>query len=187
MDNQIIYRYFVAEGEIAESIKAEVKAEKEAHFARLSDLIKKYGADCAWGGSRTHLSAIGYTHKEGAKPGMKEGFLRPKIERSNGEEYAVYYPDKRYKMGKEIVKDLHSVGTFNFSDSVTKKLGCYCDCFGTLDGRMVRAMSAAGQYADRLVIRIPTGGDTRPRDFEIPPGLREIKKSEFIAITEENE
>ena len=187
MNDAIVYRYFLAEGDKAEAVKTEVVAEKEAHFARLGDIIKKYGADCAWGGSRSHLSALGFTHKGDGKPEMKEGFLRAKIEQSNGETYAVYYPDKRYKAGKEIVKDLQAVGIFNFSDSVTKKLGCYCDCFGTLDGRMVRAMSAAGQYGDRLVIRIPTQGDTRPRNFEIPPGLREIKKSEFIAITEENE
>jgi hypothetical protein len=46
--------------------------------------------------------------------------------------------------------------------------------------------TSAGQYGDKLVFRIPVGGD-RGEDFIAPEGFKELKKSEFIAITEESE
>ncbi len=185
MGEMIIYRYFVAEGEEAEAVKKEAAEEKKEFFARVNKLLEKYAADCAWGGAKSSPAAIGFLHKNGDKPEMKDGFLRPKIERSDRENYAVYYPDRRYKVGKAILEDLKAVGCFNFSDFVTKKLGCYCDCFGILNGQMVRAVAAAGLYGDVVVVSIPTQGDNLKKDITVPPSLREIKKSEFIAITEE--
>lgn len=187
MNEEIKYRYFIAEGAKVESILAAGQILKTEAVERNSTCIQKYGADCTWGGAHESPRAVGFAHNGNDKPVMREGFLKPKVERCGDGKYAVYYPDKRYKSGKAIKQDLDAVGRYHFGDYITGKLGVDISVFGISNGRMVRATTWAGLYGETLVLRIPTGGDTRPRDFVVPPTLREIKKSEFIAITEEGE
>lgn len=187
---EITYKYFVAEGEAITSVIDMAKAERARHQDRISALLKKYEADCLWGGSRSAPGAIGWIWEkpEGdyrAEPPMRENFLKPDVEHSDGVTYACYKPDQRYKAGKAIKAELKAVGSFNFSDTISKALKVDRMVFGILDGRNVMCQTAGGQYGDRLVFRIPTGGDHKDT-FSAPGGFREIKKSEFIAITEEN-
>lgn len=188
---EITYKYFVAEGETVAPVIAAAKAESSTHQERISALLKKYEADCLWGGRREAPFAIGFLWQrpEGdyrAKPPMRENFLKPEVERIGDVTYACYKPDQRYKAGKAIKAELKAVGGFSFSDTISKALKVDRMVFGILDGRQVMCQTAAGQYGDKLVFRIPTGGDHKDT-FAAPDGFREIKKSEFIAITEENE
>lgn len=185
MNETITYHYFVAEGLEATGAKAGGLAGMETYRKQMKDLMAKYGADCLWGGRRSAPGGIGFLWTEKTPPPMKENFLKPHIERSGDNRYAVYYPDQRYKGGKTIKKDLASVGGFNFSDYVVKCLGVDRSVFGILDGRQVMASSTAGLYGETLIIQIPVGGDHG--EFECPEFLRKIKKSEFIAITEEQD
>lgn len=187
---EITYKYFIAEGETVAPVIAAAKSEGTAHQERISALLKKYEADCLWGGRREAPFAIGFLWEkpEGdyrAKPPMRENFLKPEVERSGEVMYACYKPDPRYKAGKAIKAELKAVGGFSFSDTISKALNVSRMVFGILDGRQVMCQTSAGQYGDRLVFRIPTGGDHG--EFSAPECFRKIKKSEFIAITEENE
>ena len=187
---EITYKYFVAEGETIALVMELAKAESSAHQERISTLLKKYEADCLWGGSRSAPFAIGYIWErpEGdyrAKPAMRENFLKPEVERSGEVSYACYKPDQRYKAGKAIKAELKAVGAFSYSEFISKATGADRMVFGTLDGRQVMCSTSGGRYKDTLVFRIPVGGD-HGKDFTPPEGFREIKKSEFIAITEEN-
>lgn len=189
--SEIAFKYFVVEGEPAESVIAAAKAESSAHQERISTLLKKYEADCLWGGRREAPFAIGFLWQRPeedyrAKPPMRENFLKPEVERSGDVTYACYKPDQRYKAGKAIKAELQAVGGFSFSDTISKALKVNRMVFGVLDGRQVMCQTAAGQYGDKLVLRIPTGGDHKDT-FIAPDGFREIKKSEFVAITEESE
>lgn len=188
---EITYKYFVAEGEAVAPAMADAAAESSAHQDRISALLQKYEADCLWGGSRSAPNAIGFTWEPPednwrAKPPMRENFLKPAVERSEGKLYACYKPDQRYKAGKAIKSELKAVGSFRYSDFIAKATGADRMVFGVLDGRQVLCHTSAGRYKDSLVFRIPTGGD-HGKDFVPPAGFREIKKSEFIAITEESE
>lgn len=184
LNEEIITKYFVADGIEAQEIILEAKTARDKHFDKVNALVAKYGADAAWGG-RSEITSLAFKHDSTAKPEMKEGFLRPKIDTSDGQRYAVYSPDKRYKAGKDIVKELEEVGSFNFSDFIIGRLKMNCAVFGTINGRMVRSVSGAGHYGEKLVVRLPCGGDSRPEEITIPAFLREIKKSEFIALSEE--
>jgi hypothetical protein len=186
---EITYKYFVAEGEAVALVMETTKSESSAHQERISALLKKYEADCLWGGSRSAAFAIGFlwTRPEDdwrAKPPMRENFLKPEVERSGDVMYACYKPDQRYKAGKAIKAELKAVGAFSYSDFISKVTGVDRMVFGTLDGRQVMCSTFGGRYKDTLVFRIPVGGD-HDKEFTPPNGFREIKKSEFIAITEE--
>lgn len=182
MNQEIVKKYFVGDGVDAVLILTEAKEERAKHFEKVNSLVAKYGADSAWG--RNSVTSLAF--KCDGKPEWKDGFLKPKMERSEGVSYAIYSPDKRCKAGKTIIVDFEQVGSFNFSDFIVKKLGMSCSVFGTENGRMVRSTTQAGNYFDTMVVVFPCGGDSRPSDISIPPFLREIKKSEFIAITEES-
>ena len=186
---EITYKYFVAEGETIAPVMESVKAENSAHQERISALLKKYEADCLWGGRRDAPFAIGFLWErpEGdyrAKPPMRENFLKPEIERSGDVSYACYKPDQRYKAGKAIKAELKAVGGFSYSDAISKALKVDRMVFGVMDGRQVMCSTSGGRYKDSLVFRIPVGGD-HGKEFVAPEVFREIKKSEFIAITEE--
>lgn len=117
---------------------------------------------------------------------MKENFLKPEIEYGTDKvKYACYKPDQRYKAGKAIKAELKAVGAFSYSDFISKVTGVDRMVFGTMGGRQVMCSTSGGRYKDTLVFRIPVGGD-HSKDFTAPNGFREIKKSEFIAITEES-
>lgn len=184
-NEEIKIKYFLGTGEEALAIILDAKKVQIQHFDKVNALTTKFGADAAWGG-RSEITALAFKHEAQTKPEMKEGFLRPKIDTSDGQRYAVYAPDKRYKAGKDIAKELKDVGAFNFSAYLIEKLGVECRVFGQMDGRQVMVSSSAGHYGDRLVVRYPHGGDSRPKEVVMPPFMREIKKSEFIAISEES-
>lgn len=185
-DDTITYRYFVAEGPAATAAMEAASELLEAQRARIRDCLQKYGADCLWGGRGSAPIGIGFKCAE-IKPSMKENFLKPTIKRPDGERFAVYKPDQRYKAGKAIKQDLLKVGAFSYSGEIVKRLGVNREAFGVLNGQHVLAHTGAGLYGSTLVIRIPDGGHlTREQGQFVPPSfLREIKKSEFIAITEE--
>ena len=186
---EITYKYFVAEGEAIAPVMEAAKAESAAHQERISVLLKKYDADCLWGGRKSSPHAIGYIWErpEGdyrAKPAMRENFLKPEVERSGDVSYACYKPDQRYKAGKAIKAELKAIGAFSYSDYISKATGADRMVFGVLEGRNVMCQTSGGRYKDTLVFRVPTGGD-HGKEFVPPAGFREIKKSEFISIPEE--
>ncbi|MDY0164630.1 DUF5420 family protein [Desulfobotulus sp.] len=187
--NEIKYKYYVAEGESIAHVIAEAQDQLSQYRARVGSFLKKYEADGLWGYSGRAPFAIGWhwQRPEGdrkATPPMREYFLKPSLERNGDITYAYYKPDKRCRAGRAIVEELQAVGGFNFSNYICTKLKVHKEVFGLLNGRSVVSHTVAGLYGDRLAFKIPTT-DHHDDSFTAPDGFLEIKKSEFIAITEE--
>ncbi len=175
MDKEIIYKYFVAEGKKIVPVLETAKKESLAHQQRFGVLLKKYGADCTWGGRLSGAVALGYIwtppeYSYMVKPDMRENFLKPTVERQGDVCYACYKPDQRRKAGKVIKTELESLGVFNYSEYLSKATGVDRLVFGLIDGELRMCRTTCGIYKDMLVFRIPVGGDYG-NDFTPPEGL----------------
>lgn len=114
------FKYYIAEGEEAEKVAAEGLRLANESDAQLREVQDSQGPDALLWGSRETMTAFAWK-KEGdykVKPEMKEGFLKPHIEYADDKRFAVYKPDVRTKLGKEIKKQLAACKPFNFSDYV---------------------------------------------------------------------
>ncbi|ECH9713618.1 hypothetical protein XO64_000089 [Salmonella enterica subsp. enterica serovar Javiana] len=102
-------------------------------------------------------------------------------------------PDRRYKEGKQLAARLKEVNEklrdlSTFSDWAVRLLGCYAEAGGVRNGQHYFTWSGAGFYPEKkaLVVRIPVGENgEKPLPGDMSKALIEIKRSEFIAITEE--
>ncbi|EAO1992819.1 hypothetical protein E0G79_24080 [Salmonella enterica] len=102
-------------------------------------------------------------------------------------------PDRRYSEGKQLAARLKEINEKlqelpPFSAWAVKTLGCYADASYVNHGQHLTAWSAAGFFPEKkaLVVRIPVGENGKqPLPGDMSPALIEIKRSEFIAITEE--
>ncbi|WP_079907646.1 DUF5420 family protein [Salmonella enterica] len=102
-------------------------------------------------------------------------------------------PDRRYSEGKRLAARLKEVNEklrdlSTFSDWVVRLLGCYAEANGVRRRQHYFTWSGAGFYPEKkaLVVRIPVGENgEKPLPVDMSKALIEIKRSEFIAITEE--
>lgn len=186
----VTIRYFVAEGDRAEQLRLEAIAEAKKFNDHMQSIRDEFGAAGLWGREVCAPFALLY-EGEGADQ-QKPGFLRPeKTWRDGNVETWIHKPDRRLKVGKAAAEKLASVKAFRFSDYICKALKVENMVPGVHDGgRTGWALytSVAGMYNDRIVVKIPVGNNMcggGRSDPDIPDCLREIKKSEFIAITEE--
>ncbi len=95
-----------------------------------------------------------------------------------------YKPDRRTKVGKvaaEKILDLNK-GRKSFSDLMLGHLSFAFRNSWVAEDR-VMSFPVSGFMKDRVVFKIPLGKESRYEP--IPEGLEELKKSEFIALTEE--
>lgn len=188
--SDVTIRYFVAEGERAEELRLRAVEEATKFNAHMQSIRDEFGAYGLWGREGCAPYALIYKG-DGAKK-QKYGFLPPE-KNWDGEKNLVWIhkPDRRFKAGKEAAKKLASVKNFRFSDYICKELKVENMVPGRHDGgRTGWALynSVAGMYNNRIVVKIPFGNNLTGggrSDPEIPECLREIKKSEFIAMTEE--
>lgn len=178
-------RYFVMDEEKSKAFWARYQEALKPGEKAMQEFLKEYGADNTWvsqglGGE----SVVGLVFNE--HPGERKGF---KFERRHTEQGFVYvaFPDRRYKEGKALQKGM---GTLNstlgraacFSGWAADELGMYCERIG--DGHI--SVSAAGYQKGRVILAVPVPNEGREPGFpSIHPDLTEIKKSEFVAITEE--
>ncbi|EBU8701569.1 hypothetical protein DL072_26560, partial [Salmonella enterica subsp. enterica serovar Kokomlemle] len=102
-------------------------------------------------------------------------------------------PDRRYSEGKQLATRLKEINEKlqalpPFSAWAVGALGCYADADYVNHGQQFTTWSAAGFFPEKkaLVVRIPVGENGKqPLPGDMSPALIEIKRSEFIAITEE--
>lgn len=186
----VTIRYFVAEGDQAEKLRLEAIAEAKKFNDHMQSIRDEFGAAGLWGREGCAPFALLY-EGEGADQ-QKPGFLRPeKTWRDGNVETWIHKPDRRLKVGKAAAEKLASVKAFRFSDYVCKALKVETSVAGVhAAGRTGWALyqSVAGLYNGRILVKIPVGNNLcggGRRDPDIPACLREIKHSEFIALTEE--
>lgn len=183
------FRYFVAEGPEAQRIAAEGLELVNQDEGQMVAIIERFGADTAWT-NRTGIVALAWKAEEGEKPADRTPFRYDSTEWSGDTRYYLYKPDRRTKAGKEAAKFIGSFKRFNFSDYATKAFNVSAWVAGS-DGAsrtgMSMFLSSAGYVKNQLVFRIPVPeNESLPDRFPaIPECFREIKHSEFIAITEE--
>jgi hypothetical protein len=137
-------------------------------------LARKFGAKslAIWPpGSFGGRSVAGFVFDgEGDHPGFRQ-------KRSGGEAY--YVPHRGTKIGRQAAREADALRLFTASTHIVGALSA--ERHALVGNKM--CWSAAGIYGRQIVLVVPAHGDCEP--YQPPPMLREIKRSEFIAITEE--
>lgn len=186
--SEVTIRYFVAEGEKAERVIKEGLEKRNAISAQRSAFVEKYGADgtCEYRHQAPHGLAFNADKCDGAD---KPGFLKPVRNTQDGVTYYEYRFDKRTKVGKALIEECAGLAYFDFSTYAVREFDVSRSLIGSSSrSRTGSAMyiSVAGISKGKLVFKIPEGGDERHvQQRPIPAEFRELKKSEFIALTEE--
>lgn len=185
--SNVIKRYFVGAGERVAKVVADGLAAANLAQKKRRAYLKEIGADGFWERRNQAPTAVVIYTKEGQRLG---GFLLPERHSEDGKKFWVYRPDGRTSIGKQVLGDFRGLATFNFSDFACEAFGVVHSVIGAhAASRSGMAMysSAAGYVQKTLVFCIPFGDDKSNKDPTIPADLREIKHSEYIALTEEGE
>lgn len=172
-------RYYVLEGPNTEAFCAEIEADREAFKDRVLALREKYKADAVFIRNQARATSLGFKEIQEAagirfKRGMTDGFY-------------VAVPDRRTKIGRELAKDLKAASTREPSDMILERYKAWRHDT-VRDPRSTTGMSIAISVGfplpdwKRIVLSIPAVDD---EPFTPPAEAREIKKSEYIALTEE--
>lgn len=172
-------RYFVVEGPGAQMLINSALDERRRFLDAVAVIEEKYGA-------------CGYLTKKGC---MVTGLVfdtdepRPglKIKGTQDGKYWAY-PDKRTKVGRELVKEMQRASSpKHYSDMILDHYDAHR--MMTIEhpmspSGMAMAMSVASvtKCLTKILLSIPNE-DKAP--FNPPAEAREIKKSEYIALTEE--
>lgn len=186
--SEVTIRYFVAEGEKAERVIKEGLEKRKAISAQRSVFVEKYGADgtSEYSYQAPHGLAFNANKCDGAD---KPGFLKPVRKTQDGVAYYEYRFDKRTKVGKALIEESAGLAFFDFSMFAVREFDVRRVLIGSSSrSRTGSAMyqSVAGICKGKLVFKIPEGGEERnEQQHPIPAEFRELKKSEFIALTEE--
>lgn len=188
--SKIIKRYFVGEGELAAKVVTDGLALANAAHKKRTAYLKEIGAGGFWERRNQAPFAVVIYAKEGQRLG---GFLPPERHSEDGKKLWVYRPDGRTTIGKKALGDFRGLASFNFSDYACKEFGVAHSVIGAHAGSrsgMAMYSASAGYVQKTLVFCIPFGGEKsgiHPNEPTIPADLREIKHSEFIALTEEGQ
>lgn len=185
-------RYFLAEGPKTLAMLQGILDERKRHFAARDALKEEYAADAVFVRNDCDVVALGFNIKP-VTPGLRfDGHV---------DGYHIAYPHLRYKAGKELQQKLHAA-------SMRMPKGCrhpsdiICRFFDAArwvpvsDGNSRSGMSMAVSVATtidgwtRAVLSIPVKEDDAKVGDEFgilanADELTEIKKSEFVALTEE--
>lgn len=184
--SEIIKRYFVGEGERATKVVADGMAAANVAHKRRGAYLKEIGAAGFWETRNAAPFAVVIYAKEGKRLG---GFLPPEQHSEAGKKFWVYRPDGRSGIGKRALAAFRELAAFNFSAFACKEFGVEHSVIGYHEhsrSGMAMYSSAAGYVQKTLVFCIPFCGDKPVRNVAIPKDLREIKHSEYIAMTEES-
>jgi hypothetical protein len=175
----IIKHFYIAEGEKAEQVAKEGLEKANAIRKMRLRFQEEVGASGLY--ERSHQPPIALVFVGNDK---KPGFLPPLVIDYDKNLFA-YEPDRRTKIGKAMRGRLDGLASFNFSDFACQAYGIHGDVIGAgPGGRMALYSPAAGYLKGKLVFVIPKGGDSD--DIAVPDGFREIKGSEYMALTEED-
>ena len=173
-------RYFVCEGADAEALAEKIWADQDRLTAAMDTLRKQHQASAVFVRDNAFLAFLGFPDSE-----PREGF---KIDTHKTGNHYCGRPDRRTKKGREIEKQLKAASLeCSPSDAIVR----YYEASRWVpqdDPRSRSGMSMAITVGHplrdkkRITLDVPVS-DEEP--FDPPPGVREIKRSEYIALTEE--
>jgi hypothetical protein len=174
-------KYYVIEGPEAEALCAQILQERERFVGAVRALMNKYQVTTFIRNSTT-IDAIGLT-EPGPRPGLKVdahptgGVYRAK-------------PDLRTKFGKQLAQEIKDANAKEHpSDTILNHYQA-ARWQPVDDPRSRTGMSVAVSVGHilpcgkRITLDMP---DVASEPFIMPSGAREIKKSEYIALTEEQQ
>ena len=177
-------RYFVMSKEKSSAFMAEFRDAKAPRQDAYKKLMEKYQADTLMV-SRSSLSgervqALVFDEE----PEPHRGWKVEKVVFDGKWSWQVT-PDRRFKEGKQLDRDISATNAVDaaslFSPWAIERLK-----MGTLvfsSGFMSHA--AAGYVKDQVVVSVPVPNPEQEEFPEIHSDLTEIKKSQFVALTEE--
>lgn len=185
-------RYFLAEGPKTLAMLQGILEERKRHFAARDALKEEYGADAVFVRNDCYVVALGFKEKPDIR-GLRFGV------HSDG--YHVAYPNLRFQAGKELQRKLYAA-SMRMPKFCKHPSDIICRFFDAArwvpvsDGNSRSGMAMAVSVATtidgwtRAVLSIPVKeeGATNGDEFGILANsdeLTEIKKSEFVALTEE--
>lgn len=177
-------RYFVMSKEKSSAFMAEFKQEKAPRQEAYKHLMEKHKADTLMV-SRSEFSGERVTALAfNDEPKPRRGCKVEKIV-INGEWCWQVTPNRRFKEGKELDRDIAAANNVEaaslFSPWAIEQLKMGALVFSS--GAMHHAV--AGYVKDQVVVSVPVPNPEKEEFPEIHPDLVEIKKSQFVALTEE--
>lgn len=174
-------RYFVCEGPDTEALVARIWANQERFATAIKDLRDKYGASAVFIRNNSRATALGYPDSS-----PREGL---KIDAYKTDGHHLARPDRRTKVGREIEKQIKAASLKEGpSDQILSHYKAHRHAMQSDSMSrtgMSMAISVGHPLPDkkRVTLNIPVD-DGEP--FDPPSEAREIKKSEYIALTEES-
>ncbi len=169
-------RYFIAEGPDALLVKDKVLAAQKLHQALHREVMNKYKCFALFTSNSQNIVGLAYKRGHVAPVGCKLF----QTAHHEGERLDVYKPLLNRKAGKLIDKDFKLAGGFSGSDLIIQAFGCN-NMVASIESHALW-VAVAGIVKDTIVVNIPEDDNTPAK---VHACFREIKKSEFIAFTEE--
>lgn len=174
-------RYFAAQGPDATALIKLMLSLQNEHAVRMKEFVARHGGELVMHNSDGYPSAV--LIEEG-KP-VPDGFKNKDLHSQDGKVYMVCKALGNTKAGRAIKKEMATVGGFSASDLICQHYSV--ENFQLISGsHMWVPVGWAHVKKDIVTLSVPQGG---MREYEYIhtkyPELREIKKSEYIAITEE--
>lgn len=169
-------RYFVAEGDQAKELAERVLQIQKAHRDKIHKLQEDYKAAAVM---TNNLKPTGLVLDKDFAPVPG---CRAEKYWHEGKEYKLYTPLLNRKLGKDLAKRFKDIGTFSGSDIILKHYKAVNYVLGDDHSMWV---STAGIINNVMILQVPVDSQN-PFDPAPESGLREIKKSEYVALTEES-
>lgn len=179
-------RYFVMDKEKSAQFMERFDQLKKPFNDALKALVDEHGANDCWV-SRSSFSGdrvIGLVYN--TEPNEAK-WLKVEKQRHEGKHLYVVTPNRRYKEGKHLARQLEEVNsmrgrTSNFSVWACQDLEMQCE---RITDRCMHH-SVAGFVKGQVVVSVPVPYEGDEDKFPaVHADLVEVKKSEFIALTEE--
>lgn len=167
-------RYFLVEREDAKEVIEKLQAHHKTNVAARNALQKQYS--CVGMMVNEYHRPVSLLYKEGAV--VPVGLNYKGVRRVDGVPHMEYAPKRNIKAGKVIAAELDKVPTLNVSDTILKHYGCE----EMIPDNTSLAVATAGIIKGQIVVQHPELLDA---PWTPPEGFREIKKSEYVALTEE--
>lgn len=183
MTQQNARRYFVADDADAEQLKEMILSKINAQRGQHRALAAKYEADEVVKYDDGRVVGLAFKSADG-EPAQRDGLTFRSSQPDDGFTWHTYKPNRRTKIGKQLQADMSAIKAYSGSDTIVRHYGAYRHAVVPHAGStgMAMAVSVGGIVKGKVVLSVPVS-ENEP--FDPPTSLREIKKSEWIALTEE--
>lgn len=173
-------RYFVADDAEAVQLIEDIKRLNNEHRERLIAFLKQYNTEhCIQ--RRGQPTAILVVMDEARdRPEPPEGFKYTGKHYHDNRVFAEFTPVGNTKVGRAIKKQMEAVGGFSANDIILKHYAAETMVYA--GNSMWCATGWPHLQKNVIVVQVPEDDEQL---YTPHPSFREIKKSEYVAITEE--